>query len=541
MTAANPFGADFWSGNRGVAWLALLELLVLVVVLLRVLARRAGPRGLIRGFWQQVVATGRAFAAPFRAWRRDRRGVATLARHLGAPETFEVATRALAAARAAGGRPWAVVLAADRRSVSVRLAAAKAPEAAEPWSAAPGEPLTWSAAVGGLAAPEEYSALPVVVGLLGSDVVLLDLSAIPPVLAVTGDRAAGTDLGHALAAQLARRLPAGTVGVAGGVHPGFAGRPVGELCADPPVRVLVCAQPAPELEYEMAEFARRPDRWALVLGDVRGRRLALRPNTFGVLHEEDGLGPVETAGLARAVARVVRSGWPPEGTAGPAAGAGVRSAGTGASARSSEPANPAGNVPALGPGARHGSGTESNPAPGRVSGSATETRRGSETGSGAASALVSQAAAASGSASTSGSATGTGTGRDSGSVSGPASASASAAAAAEAGVPVSGRAGGSGSGGAADGSRVASGSSAAVPAPIPIPVAESGRRAPAGDPGTMSSPAGSPAATPASGARRPAAFASARRAQGPGEVPGEAGPAGPGDPAETTPSGPSRP
>ncbi|MET7303345.1 hypothetical protein [Embleya sp. NPDC005575] len=227
-TAANPFGADFWSGNRGIAWLALLELAVLVLVLVRVLARRAGLRGLFRGLWQQVVATGRAFAAPFVAWRRDRRGVATLTRHLGAPETFDRATRAVAEARSAGVEPWAVVLADER--VSVRLAAAKAPEVTGPWSVDADDPLLWSAAVTDLGAPEPdaRAALPVVVGLLDADVVLLDLAAVAPALAVAGDSAAGRDLGHALTAQLARRLPDGAVGVARGVHPAFAGRPPAE-------------------------------------------------------------------------------------------------------------------------------------------------------------------------------------------------------------------------------------------------------------------------------------------------------------------------
>ncbi|MFJ8744508.1 hypothetical protein ACIRL2_34655 [Embleya sp. NPDC127516] len=324
-TAANPFGTDFWSGNRGIAWLALLELVVLVVVLLRVLARRAGPRGLFRGLWQQVVVTGRAFAAPFVAWRRDRRGVATLTRYLGTPETFDLTTRAVARARSAGVEPWAVVLADER--VSVRLTAANSPEVTGPWAADPEDPLLWSTSVAELgatapdsaapgsgvpdsAAPDAEAALPVVVGLLDSGVVLLDLSAVAPVVAVTGDSAAGRDLGHALTAQLARRLPAGSVGVARGVHPGFAGRTPGELCADPGVRVMVCAEPElePELEDELAAFTRSRTRRMLVLGDVRGRRLTLRPDAFGVLPAADGLGPVETAGLARAVARVVRSG-----------------------------------------------------------------------------------------------------------------------------------------------------------------------------------------------------------------------------------------
>ncbi|WP_439677415.1 hypothetical protein [Embleya sp. MST-111070] len=308
-TAAKPFGADFWSGNRGVGWLALLELVILVVVLLRVLSRRAGPRGLFRGFGHQVAATGRAFAAPFVAWRRDRRGVAVLARHLGAPETFEHATRALGAARAAGARPWAVVLTGER--VAVRLAAVRAPEAAEPWVVDPDDALVWTAAVADLGVPEPTEAvpLPIVVGLIGADVVLLDAAAVGPVLTVTGDRA-GTDLGHALTAQLVRRLPSGVVGVAHGVHPGFPGRSTAELAADPAVRVLVCAEPAPEAAGEPAAFAARPGRTVLVLGEVRGRRLSLRPDAFGVLPAADGLGPVETAGLARAVARVIRSGRP---------------------------------------------------------------------------------------------------------------------------------------------------------------------------------------------------------------------------------------
>ncbi|MFE5331401.1 hypothetical protein ACFRCG_33950 [Embleya sp. NPDC056575] len=316
-TAANPFGADFWSGNRGVGWLALLELVILVAVLLRVLSRRAGPRGLFRGFGHQVAATGRAFAAPFVAWRRDRRGVAVLARHLGAAETFERATRALGAARAAGARPWAVVLMGER--VAVRLAAVRAPKVAEPWVVDPDDALMWTAAVADLGVPEptEVEPLPIVVGLIGSDVVLLDAAAVGPVVTVSGDRA-GTDLGHALTAQLVRRLPSGVVGVAHGVHPGFAGRSAAQLAADPAVRVLVCAEPAPEAAAgERAALAARPGRTVLVLGEVRGRRLSLRPDAFGVLPAADGLGPVETAGLARAVARVIRSGRPAGPTVNP--------------------------------------------------------------------------------------------------------------------------------------------------------------------------------------------------------------------------------
>jgi hypothetical protein len=291
-----------------VAWIALLELVVIVVVVLRVLARRSGSRGLCRGLWRQVTLTARAFAAPFATWWRDRRGVLLLARQIGEPRTYDVAVRAWAAARSAGARPWAAVVEGER--VVVRLAATRAPVAEEPWSADPDDPLRWSATVDELpAVAAEPDALPVVLGLHAGGVVLVDLSALAPVVAVGGDPNAARDLLHAMTAQLGARLPASAVGVAHGVHPRFPGRPMEDLLADANVRVLVCAAPgaAPDLEHRLAGIT-AAGRRVLVLGDVRGRRSVLRPDGFGVLSALDAPGPVETGVLARAVARAVRSG-----------------------------------------------------------------------------------------------------------------------------------------------------------------------------------------------------------------------------------------
>lgn len=80
--------------------------------------------------------------------------MATLTRYLGTPETFDLATRAVARARSAGVEPWAVVLADER--VAVRFAAVKSPEVTGPWSADPEDPLVLSASVAerGAAAPD---------------------------------------------------------------------------------------------------------------------------------------------------------------------------------------------------------------------------------------------------------------------------------------------------------------------------------------------------------------------------------------------------
>ncbi|MFI1581031.1 hypothetical protein [Embleya sp. NPDC020630] len=602
-TAANPFGADFWSGNRGVGWLALLELVILVAVLLRVLSRRAGPRGLFRGFGHQVAATGRAFAAPFVAWRRDRRGVAVLARHLGAPETFEHAARALGAARAAGARPCAVVLTGER--VAVRLAAVRAPEAAEPWAVDPDDALVWTAAVADLGVPEPTEAvpLPIVVGLIGADVVLLDVAAVGPVLTVTGDRA-GTDLGHALTAQLVRRLPSGVVGVAHGVHPGFPGRSTAELAADPAVRVLVCAEPAPEAAGEPAAFAARPGRTVLVLGEVRGRRLSLRPDTFGVLPAADGLGPVETAGLARAVARVIRSGRPagpmvnPPSTTPPAADtgrpvpgvvggtdlgrAGVADAapvrvGAGASSRNGTDVGgaldradgviaPIGGQGAAGlgggtAGGRRGSAGPGSDSAGGVGGGRVSTRAssgGAATAAASASGLAGTGASTSASASAAASASGPAGPAGAGASTG---ASAHATAAADAGVPGRARSRVSPStagqrrsdvdlrseGGAASASPAPEATHRPTPAGPQRPTtATPTASANTGSPTTPPTPGRPPAATTTG--RRPPAFASARRPHRPTDPPaapsataGSEPPAGPSATSTSQPPAASTP
>ncbi|MYW00830.1 hypothetical protein GT354_21595, partial [Streptomyces sp. SID3343] len=195
--------------------------------------------------------------------------------------------------------------------VTVRLVAARAPGAEQPWSADPDDPLRWSAAVAELpTVAAEPDVLPVVVGLLGGGVVVLDLSAVAPVVAVGGDPNTARDLVHAVTAQLGARLPASAVGVAHGVHPRFPGRPMEDLLGDADVRVVVCAAPGADADVErrLGAFAAAGRLRVLVLGDVRGRRSVLRPDVFGVLSAVDALGPVETAMVARAVARAVRSG-----------------------------------------------------------------------------------------------------------------------------------------------------------------------------------------------------------------------------------------
>ncbi|MFJ1596192.1 hypothetical protein [Streptomyces sp. NPDC088261] len=341
------------SASGGTAqWLGLAGILVLVVTFTLWLVRRAGgPRAVWRRAAREVRLTGRAFSEPVRAQLRYRRRVRLLGRLLRDRAGWADAERAvlLAARLHPGFAPYGALLGPDLVGVLVTGrtdnsavgtgGSGGVPALPEPWVADDAEPRLWWIARSDVAAAEDPDAgavgepvrvdgvldpapsaspasppLLCCVGTDGRRAVLLDLHASPATVAVLGVPRTARAVVQSLAAQLDARLPAGSVEVASGVHPRYAGRTGAEVLAAPAGTYVVCAEP-PRTPV--------PDGVRLLcLGVGRGRALLLEAFHDGL--EVHGAAPslrVDALPLARAVVRALPALPPYDDAAGLAAGA----------------------------------------------------------------------------------------------------------------------------------------------------------------------------------------------------------------------------
>ncbi|MYV54048.1 hypothetical protein [Streptomyces sp. SID3212] len=385
------------SASGGTAqWLGLAGILVLFITLTLWLVRRAGgPRAVWRRTARQVRLTRRAFSEPVRAQLRYRRRVRLLGRLLRDRAGWADAERAvrLAARLHPGFAPYGALLGPDLVGVLVtgrsdntavgKTGSGTVPDLPEPWAADDAEPRLWWIARSDVATAEEPDAevagepagadgvsdpaspaspasppLLCCVGTDGRRAVLLDLHASPATVAVLGVPRTARAVVQSLAAQLDARLPAGSVEVASGVHPRYAGRTAAEVLAAPVGTYVVCAEP-PRTPV--------PDGVRLLcLGVGRGRALLLEASPEGLL-EVHGAAPslrVDALPLTRAVVRALPTLPPYDDAAGVGVGAGV---GAGADISAPGPASDgertgAGDATATVNSARSGAGSGTAPA-----------------------------------------------------------------------------------------------------------------------------------------------------------------------------------
>ncbi|GAA3803789.1 hypothetical protein ACFS5L_41160 [Streptomyces phyllanthi] len=317
--------------------LVVVVALLLLFLLLRYFVRKHGGwRRCRRRVSRELALTRRAFGEPLRAFRRHRRGVRTLARHLCDPRAGLLVRRLLDAAGAAlgdvpGAFPYG--LRTGPGGAFVQIAARRLPEPPAPWEADEGPgPQSWYLELDrledGVALPDavpragaRVRPLPVAVGMADDACVHLDLAAGPRMITVEGDAAARTRLFQALAAQLDRPGSGASVTVTDGVHPHYHGERLEtvlrELEDTPPAepeetvsattRVVVCAAPTREQTRRLGELAASGTAVCLVDGPAPGHSWALRVDARGrVTAPELGL-HADCAPLGRAVAAAVRA------------------------------------------------------------------------------------------------------------------------------------------------------------------------------------------------------------------------------------------
>jgi hypothetical protein len=348
MSTADPF--DFVNRHRDTIFrvMGVLAVLLVLFLLLRFLAMRQGgwKAGWAR-LRRECAITAHAFAAPFRAWRRHRRSLRILVRGLRTPATWRDAERAVAAAREAGGLPYAAIVAED--VVTVLVAGRNVPPPADgPWWAdeEDEDPEEEGAGGGGASGywnvarddlppvvpdPDQRPPVLVAIGETDGCCAFLDVSTGPPTFSVEGDRRVSTALHQAIAAQLDVRLPEGLVVVAEGVNREFPGPPVRTAYRNaaelrprlgvPPV--LVTAElPAPLPPELSAPPTRTPGLRLLLLGPGKGYTRTLLTDRHG---QTILLGsPLLTLGIAlsRAIVRVL-SELPPVLPPGPSGASGA--------------------------------------------------------------------------------------------------------------------------------------------------------------------------------------------------------------------------
>ncbi|GHE56119.1 hypothetical protein [Streptomyces capitiformicae] len=315
---------------------AVVALLVLFLLLRYFVRKHGGWRRCRRRVARELTLTRHAFGEPLRAFRRHRRGVRTLARHLCDPRAGLLVRRLLDAAGAAlgdvpGAFPYG--LRTEPGGVSVQIAARRLPEPPAPWEAdeLPG-PQSWYLELDrledGAALPGAVSRggarmrpLPVAVGMADDACVHLDLAAGPRMITVEGDSAARTRLFHALAAQLDRPGSGASVTLTDGVHPHFHGERLETVLReleDTPLaepeetvtattRAVVCAAPTREQARRLGALTASGAVVCLVDGPVPGHSWALRVDARGrVTSPELGL-HADCGPLGRAVAAAVRA------------------------------------------------------------------------------------------------------------------------------------------------------------------------------------------------------------------------------------------
>ncbi|MEU9286935.1 hypothetical protein AB0D57_20030 [Streptomyces sp. NPDC048275] len=232
--------------------IGLIGVVLLVIVVAHWLVRRKGGWGALRRrVVREVAAAARGFAKPVRTELRYRRGLRLLRRLLRDPSGWADAERAVgwAAAEQPGTLPYAALLGSD--VVGVYVAHGQADGALPaPWVGDPVEARLWwisRADLGSGPAAAGRAPVLVCVGTAGQDAVLLDLTAGPSAVSVTGAPRTARAVLQALAAQADVRLPAGRVRVGPGVHPRYTGSAdvldrlgAGDyaVCGEPPERAL---------------------------------------------------------------------------------------------------------------------------------------------------------------------------------------------------------------------------------------------------------------------------------------------------------------
>lgn len=283
--------------------------LLLAVVLTHLAVRRGGGwRVARRRLRREAAATAAAFAEPVRALLRHRRQVRTLGRLLACRAGWADAERAaVGAAAVAGARPYAVLLGAELAGVLVAAGPGTPPRPPEPWVVDERDARLWwirredaaARAAGGGPSP-----LLVVVGTVGREAVLMDLSGGPAVTEFGGDRVHSRAVLQAVAAQLDARLPAGAVLVADGVHTRHPG-------PEPDAALAAAQRAAAGGEPAFAVCATAPggrptgSARVLTLAGTRGSARLLTVRQDGLRLRGTAL-RVGVTGLARATARILR-------------------------------------------------------------------------------------------------------------------------------------------------------------------------------------------------------------------------------------------
>ncbi|WP_051948215.1 hypothetical protein [Streptomyces scabiei] len=320
---------------------AAVVLLLLFLLLRHLVRKRGGWRRFRRRVGRELTLTRRAFGEPLRSYRRHRRGVRALARHLSDPRGGLLVRRLLdAAATALADAPGAVphAVRTEPGLAAVQIAARPLPEPPAPWewSDEPG-PQRWElplAEADGLPQGRPRTGarlrpLPVALGVVDDACVHLDLAAGPRLITVEGDTAARARLLQALAAQLDRSGSGASVTVMDGVHPQYRGQRLdavlrdleeaagehgetegaGEFDESGPAAttVVVCAAPGPEQARRLGALAASGAVVCLIDGRVAGHSWALRVDGRGrVVAPELGL-DADSAPLGGAVAVAVRA------------------------------------------------------------------------------------------------------------------------------------------------------------------------------------------------------------------------------------------
>ncbi|MFY1652016.1 hypothetical protein ACN27J_14110 [Solwaraspora sp. WMMB762] len=299
--------------------LGLAALLILAVVLAHRLASRFGGwAAVVRRLRSETALTVAAYVTPVRRWLRYRSQRRLLGAVLRRPDVWQDAERAIRHAyRTTAGRPgpgghppaqpYGALIEEDR--VGVLVLGRDVPAPPVPWTADEEDPRLWwlsrpDAATLAQEQPGAPTVLLVGLGLADRRIALLDLAQGPARVSVDGDPRTATVLLQALAAQLDRRLPAGSVLVTEGVHPRYRGA-TAELASavltrrEPGPRWAVCATD-PSVDPPPDSNAR-----LLVRGPGRGRVRMLTVDGAGWLTVHGTPLSVAVTALPAALARVL--------------------------------------------------------------------------------------------------------------------------------------------------------------------------------------------------------------------------------------------
>ncbi|MFF7265754.1 hypothetical protein ACFZCL_36490 [Streptomyces sp. NPDC008159] len=309
-------------------------LLLLFLLLRHVVRKRGGWRRFRRGVARELALTRRAFGEPLRAFRRHRRGVRALSRHLCDPRSGLLVRRLLDSAGAALGDvpgAFAYGLRTEPGWAAVQIAARGLPDPPAPWEVADGlGAQSWSLSLDDEeslpdAAPRagaRVRPLPVAVGMADDLCVHLDLAAGPRMITVEGDAATRSRLLQALAAQLDRPGSGASVTVTDGVHPHYHGEPLDSVLRrleDTPgptardeevaatITVVVCASPTREQARRLSALAATGTVVCLADGPAAGHSWALRVSGRGRVTAPELDMCADSAPLGRAVAAAVRA------------------------------------------------------------------------------------------------------------------------------------------------------------------------------------------------------------------------------------------